>query len=80
MGEIIGAAEALEWGLVERIVPAAELDAAGPLALRSQKKLMRDWENLPADRAIAAGVEAFAASWGGDEPARMMRRFLDRPR
>jgi hypothetical protein len=41
---------------------------------------MREWENLPADRAIAAGIDAFAAAWRGDEPARMMRRFLDRPR
>jgi enoyl-CoA hydratase len=91
LGEIIGAAEALEWGLVERVVPAAgldaaveewleHLDAAGPLALRAQKALMREWENLPTDRAVAAGVEAFAASWRSDEPARMMRRFLDRPR
>ena len=77
--------------LVERVAPAsgldgaveewlAHLDAAGPLALRSQKALMREWENLPADRAIAAGVDAFAAAWASDEPERMMRRFLDRPR
>lgn len=91
LGEMIGAAEALEWGLVERVVPApaldgaveewlAHLDAAGPLALRSQKALMREWENLPMDRAIATGIEAFAAAWRSDEPPRMMRRFLDRPR
>lgn len=91
LGEIIGADEALEWGLVERVVPASGLDgaveewlghlaAAGPLALRAQKALMRRWENLPTDGAVAAGVEAFAASWGSDEPARMMRGFLDRPR
>jgi enoyl-CoA hydratase len=91
LGEMIGATEALEWGLVERVAPAAGLDAAveewlghlaaaGPLAIRSQKALMREWENLPTDRAIAAGVEAFAASWRSDEPARMMQGFLDRPR
>jgi enoyl-CoA hydratase/carnithine racemase len=91
LGEIIGAAEALEWGLVERVVPASgldgaveewlgRLDAAGPSALRAQKALMREWENLPTDRAVSAGVEAFARSWRSDEPARMMRRFLDRPR
>jgi enoyl-CoA hydratase len=91
LGEIIGAAEALEWGLVERVVPAAGLDgavedwlghlgSAGPLALRAQKALMREWENLPTDRAVAAGIEAFARSWSGDEPARMMRGFLHRPR
>ena len=44
LGEMIGAAEALEWGLVERVAPASGLDAAvaewlghlgaaGPLAL-----------------------------------------------
>lgn len=91
LGEMIGAAEALEWGLVERVAPAGELDvavaewlghlgAAGPLALRAQKALMREWENLPIDRAVAAGVDAFAASWRSDEPARMMRGFLQRPR
>lgn len=91
LGEIIGASEALEWGLVERVAPASgldgaveewlgHLDAAGPAALRSQKALMRQWENLPADRAIAAGIDAFAAAWNSDEPARMMRGFLDRPR
>lgn len=91
LGEIVGAAEALEWGLVERVVPASRLDgaveewlvhldAAGPLALRAQKALMREWENLPMDRAVAAGIDAFAASWRSDEPARMMRGFLHRPR
>ena len=91
LGEIIDATEALEWGLVEQVVPASgldgaveewlgHLDAAGPAALRSQKALMRQWENLPADRAIAAGIDAFAAAWNSDEPARMMRGFLDRPR
>lgn len=78
-------------GLVERVAPATGLDAAveewlglldmaGPLALRAQKALMREWENLPTDRAVAAGIEAFAASWRSDEPERMMRRFLHRPR
>ena len=76
---------------MERVVPASgldgaveewlgHLDAAGPLAVRAQKALMREWENLPTDRAVAAGAEAIARSWRGDEPARMMRRFLDRPR
>ena len=86
-----GAAEALEWGLVERVVPAAGLDAvveewlgllgaAGPLALRSQKALMREWENLPTDRAVAAGIDSFMATWRSDEAVRMLRGVLDRPR
>lgn len=95
LGETIGAAEALQWGFLERVVPAAQLDAAveewlghldaaGPLAIRRQKALIRTWEELPASQAIAAGIPAFAASWdtpgGVSEPSRMMRRFLDRPR
>ena len=27
--------------------------------------------------AIARGIDSFAASWGSDEPARMMAGFLD---
>lgn len=95
LGETIGAAEALQWGFLERVVPAAQLDAAveewlghldaaGPLAIRRQKALIRTWEELPTSQAIAAGIPAFAASWdtpgGISEPSRMMRRFLDRPR
>lgn len=91
LGESLGAAEMLEWGFLERVVPAAQLDAAveqwlghldaaGPLAIHRQKALIRTWEDLPATRSIAAGIPAFAAAWESDEPRRMMRRFLDRPR
>lgn len=91
LGETIDAAEALAWGLVERVVPAAMLDAAveewvakllanGRTALAAQKKLMRAWEGLPTEEAIAAGVPAFAEAYATDEPARMMRAFLERPR
>lgn len=91
LGETIGAAEALAWGLVERVTPPAALDAAvaewvdrllanGRTALAAQKALMRAWESLPMDQAIAAGIPAFADAFRTDEPARMMRAFLDRPR
>jgi enoyl-CoA hydratase/carnithine racemase len=90
-GETIDAAEALRIGLVERVVPPSGLDAAverwvaallaaGPRALRLQKRLMREWERLPLDDAIAAGVATFRASYETDEPHRLMQRFLDRER
>jgi hypothetical protein len=41
---------------------------------------MREWENLPADRAIAAGIEAFSRAYETDEPRRMMSVFLNRAR
>ncbi len=89
LGETIGAAEALDWGLVERVVPAEDLDAAvqewlghlgaaGRQALRRQKALIRQWEDLPLDQAVAAGIPAFAASWETEEPRRMLGAFAQR--
>ncbi|WP_431270329.1 enoyl-CoA hydratase [Dankookia sp. P2] len=91
LGETIGAAEALGWGLLEQVVPAEALDAAvaewlghlgaaGRQALRLQKRLIRQWEDLPTDAAIAAGIPAFAAAWETDEPRRMLGSFAGRRR
>jgi enoyl-CoA hydratase/carnithine racemase len=91
LGEIIDAETALRWGLVERVVApdalGAEVEkiigallAAGPLAVRRQKELMRAWENLPAERAIAAGIDAFVKSFETDEPRRMLSAFAARKR
>jgi enoyl-CoA hydratase/carnithine racemase len=91
LGETIDAATALRWGLVDRVVPAGELDAAvedclaallkaGPQAIRLQKALIRRWEDLPLGQAIAAGIDTFADAYATDEPSRLMRAFLDRPR
>jgi len=86
-GETIDADKALNWGLVEEVVPAAELDravearvqsllAGGPQALLLQKALVRAWEELPMKEAIAAGVEAFARAFESDEPGRFLAAFL----
>ncbi|KAJ5315089.1 hypothetical protein N7476_005396 [Penicillium atrosanguineum] len=92
LGENIGAEEALNWGLVEKVVETEELDDAvegwlgllegnGPLAVRKQKALMRIWEDSSLDQAIRAGVDAFGESFvtdaqGETEPKRMMGAFL----
>ena len=89
LAETIGAAEALEWGLVETVAAAESLDAAveawidllleaGPEAIRAQKALIRQWEDLTLSQAVAAGIDAFAASWRTDEPARMLGGFMAR--
>lgn len=89
LAETIGATVALEWGLVERVVAPGALDGAveewigllleaGPHAIRSQKALIRRWEDIPVTEGIAAGIEAFAASWKTEEPQRMLGGFMER--
>jgi enoyl-CoA hydratase/carnithine racemase len=88
-GNPIDAATALSWGLVEHVVPADQLDAAvqdlleailasGPRAVRLQKALITDWENLPLSQAIQRGIDRFAESWDTDEPRRLMNAFIQR--
>jgi enoyl-CoA hydratase len=91
LGEIIDAPTALAWGLVERVVPPDALDSeveniiaalltAGPRAVRLQKQLIRQWENLPADRAIEAGIDTFVRAFDSEEPRRMLSAFAARKR
>jgi enoyl-CoA hydratase len=47
-----------------------------PRAVRLQKRLIRQWEDLPLAAAIQAGVNAFAAAYETDEPVAAMRGFL----
>jgi enoyl-CoA hydratase/carnithine racemase len=85
-GDTFDAEAALAIGLVDAVVPAAELDAAvearltsllanGPAAVRLQKALIRRWEALPLEAAIAAGVDAFAAAFETREPHEAMARW-----
>lgn len=80
--ETIDAATALDWGLVDEMVPAAGLDdavarlaapilAAGPAAIRLQKALILDWEELPTSAAVQRGIDCFASTFATDEPQRM---------
>jgi enoyl-CoA hydratase/carnithine racemase len=88
-GETIDAAQALAWGLVEEVVPDDALDAAvervlanilacGPNTVRLQKRLIREWEELPLHAAIERGIDCFAEAWRSEEPAERMRAFLGR--
>ena len=88
-GETISAAEAVACGLIERSVPANQLDVAvdrwinaileaAPRAIRLQKRLLREWERLPLDEAIELGIEMFAEAYETDEPRVFMQRFLNR--
>jgi enoyl-CoA hydratase len=86
-GETIGAEEALGWGLVDAVAPPGGLDdaverlarsilAAGPQAVRLQKSLILDWEELPTAAAIERGIDCFVGAFETDEPARMAGALL----
>jgi enoyl-CoA hydratase len=89
--ENIDAATALSWGLVDVVASESSLDAAveklveallkcGPEALRAQKNLLRQWEELPLSEAINSSVGVFGRSFLTDEPKRLMQAFIDRKR
>jgi enoyl-CoA hydratase len=88
-GDNIDARTALEWGLVEKVVPGAELDAAlhrwvdsivesGAKAIRLQKELIREWEAMPVNEAVEAGIRCIYRAYQSDEPARMVGAAIAR--
>jgi enoyl-CoA hydratase len=90
-GENIDAPTALGWGLVDTVAPPGGLDEAvehtvkavlecGPEALRAQKALLREWEELPLKESIDLSIRVFGKSFLTDEPKRLMQGFIDRKR
>ena len=88
-GDPIDAAEAHRCGYLEKVVDLLRLDegveqwvssilAAGPRAIRLQKKLVRDWERLTIAQAVQAGIRACVKARETDEPKRLMAAFLDK--
>ncbi|HUF86594.1 MAG TPA: enoyl-CoA hydratase-related protein [Thermohalobaculum sp.] len=88
-GDTLDAGEALRCGFVQRLVAPDALEAetrkvvgsilaAGPGAVRAQKRIMRGWETLPEADAIALSIDEFAAMFPTGEPAAYMRPFLER--
>lgn len=85
-GETIGAAEALVWGLIEKISSPEMLDAtvdhaldailAGePEAIRAQKRLCKLWEEAPLYESIEVSIDAFAKSYESGEPHKRVAAF-----
>ena len=81
-GNNIAAGEALAWGIVDEAVPADRLDAAveilaaallaaGPQAVRLQKSLILDWEDMHTTAAVDRGIDGFVEAFATDEPHRM---------
>jgi enoyl-CoA hydratase len=90
-GRHISAQEASQCQLIERLVPADQLDAAveewvaaivaaGPAAIRAQKELIRNWETMSIADAVQQGIRAVAAAHGTEETRRLMDAFVQRRR
>lgn len=88
-GDQLSAEEAYRCGFLEKVVEPARLDqgveqwvasmlAAGPRAIRIQKKLVRDWERMTISQAVQAGIRACGEARKTDEPKRLMAAFLER--
>ena len=88
-GAPVGAARALEWGLVNRVVPddrlhpavqalVEEIVAAGPEAIRLQKELIVRWRETDLTTAVRYGINAFATAYATDEPREGANAYLEK--
>ena len=86
-GALFSAAEALAMGLVQKVAPAAELDAAveawlagicraTPEAIRSQKALMNRWQRVSVEEGIYAGIDALSEAYKTGEPRAAIEAFF----
>ncbi len=89
--ENIDAPTALASGQIDVVAPPGGLDAAvettvtmllecGPEALRAQKALLRQWEELPLKESVDLSIPVFGQSFLTGEPQRLMQGFIDRKR
>jgi enoyl-CoA hydratase/carnithine racemase len=88
-GEPVGARQALEWGLVNRVAPRDELErvtealvapvlAAAPAAIRLQKELIVRWRNTDEQSAVHFGINAFAQAYATGEPREAVAAYLEK--
>jgi enoyl-CoA hydratase len=89
MGAPVSAAQALEWGLVNRAVPPEALEsttrafvdailACAPGAVRLQKELIIRWRSTDLRTAIEYGINAFAQSYATGEPREALTAYLEK--
>lgn len=87
-GETFPASEALAVGLVQRVVPIAELSeaverwlaailATAPEASRLQKALMNRWERVSVEEGVMAGIDALAEAYRTGEPQQAIKAFFE---
>ena len=87
----IDAPTALSWGLIDEVCSPSDLTAAvdrtaglfvelGSAAVRQQKRLLREWEDMTLDDAIRASIDEFGSAFDTGEPQRFMANFVNRQR
>lgn len=90
-GQMIGAAEALAWGLVERVVPPEQLLAAArelaekmagnsPVAIAQAKQAIDRGLAVPLAEGCEIEAEAFAACFRTGDPREGMSAFFEKRR
>jgi enoyl-CoA hydratase/carnithine racemase len=88
-GDSIGAAQALDWGLVNQVTAPEDLEAAtltlvgrvlacAPEAIRLQKELIVAWRGTDLRTAIERGISAFAHAYVTGEPREGAQAFLEK--
>ena len=88
-GESVGAEQALEWGLVNRVASPDKLEAVtaelvekilacAPPAIRLQKELMVRWRNTDLASAVRIGINAFAQNYTTGEAREAALAFLEK--
>jgi enoyl-CoA hydratase/carnithine racemase len=89
LGDIIGAAEALEAGLVREVVPAEELDGAvaalaarlasgAPVAMRQSKRMLTDSFEAGLERALEDEARSQQINFATDDLAEAVAAFHDK--
>ena len=88
-GEPLGSADALRWGLVNRVVPAGEALAASlelarslasgpPMALAAAKRLVDEGVELPFDTAVGLEREVVAMLFATTDREEGVTAFLEK--
>jgi enoyl-CoA hydratase len=74
-GDNIDARSALDAALVQWVTSIVE---SGPKAIRLQKELIREWEAMPVNDAIEAGIRCISRAYQTAEPTRMVSEAIQR--
>jgi len=88
-GEPVEAAQAFDWGLVNRVASPDKLEAVtaelvekilacAPPAIRLQKELMVRWRNTDLASAVRIGINAFAQNYTTGEAREAALAFLEK--